>query len=121
MEKFQSLADYLGVEGAPSGGQPAKPVTHLEDIAGDAKAFCDAVLNSFEFRQYIVHGLILGSIPAAVMIRVMDMAGWQKPPERHEVTGRDGQPIETITEVRRVIVRVPPQSEETSSDSYTTH
>lgn len=101
MQKVQSLAEYLGT--APVSTESAAP--RLEDIAGDAEAFCQAVLNSLEFRQYIVHGLTLGSIPAAVMIRVMDMAGWQKPPERVEHTGKDGKAIELVSEVRRVIVR----------------
>lgn len=101
MEKFQTLADYLGTAPVADG---AAPVQRLEDISGDAEKFCKAVLDSFEFRQYIVHGLTLGSIPAAVMLRIMDKAGWQKPPEQIEHTGKDGKPIE-ITEVRRVIVQ----------------
>ena len=91
----------------------------LEDIAGDAETFCKAVLNSYEFRQYIVHSLTLGSIPAAVMIRIMDTAGWQKPPDRVEHTGKDGQPIETVTEVRRIVIRVP--LDDAREQSYVTH
>lgn len=101
MEKVQTLAEYLGT----SQTLEAEPTPHLEDIAGDAEAFCKAVLNSLEFRRYIVNSLTLGSLPSAVMLRLMDMAGWQKPPERIEHTGKDGQPIETVTEVRRVVVR----------------
>lgn len=112
---MQSLAEFLGT--TPEA--PASETQQLEDIAGDAKTFCEAVLNSFEFRQYIVHGLTLGSLPPAILIRVMDMAGWQKPPERVEHTGRDGQPIETITEVRRVVVRVP--QDEQVEQPYVTH
>lgn len=118
MEKPQSLAEFLGT--APTGATDERlHETRLEDISGDAEKFCKAVLDSYEFRQYIIHGLTLGSIPAAVMIRVMDMAGWQKPPERIEHTGKDGQPIETITEVRRIVVR--PHVPEEEKSSYVTH
>jgi hypothetical protein len=119
MEKQpQSLAEYLGTA-PPSIEVPDGP--RLEDIANDAVTFCKAVLNSREFRQYIVNGLVLGSVPSAVMLRVMDMAGWQKPPERVEHTGKDGQPIETITEVRRVIVRAPSYEDVTSESKASVH
>lgn len=117
MEKPQSLADYLGTTPVVAEDVSAP---RLEDIAGDGKAFAQAVLNSFEFRQYIVNGLRLGELPAAVIVRMMDLAGWQKPPERIEHTGKDGNPIETITEVRRVIVRSP-VVDETDEPSYVTH
>ena len=95
----QTLADYLGVSSAQ-----AVLSARLEDIADDAETFCKAVLNSREFRSYIVNSLVLGSIPAAVMLRVMDMAGWQKPPDRVEHAGIDGSPIEVITRIVRVTV-----------------
>lgn len=116
MEKVQSLADFLGTTPTPI--EEATP--RLEDIAGDGKAFAQAVLNSREFRLYIINGLSLGELSAAVIVRMMDLAGWQKPPERIEHTGKDGNPIETITEVRRVIVRAPAQ-DETDEPSYVTH
>lgn len=103
---METLAHYLGVE-------PQQPVAEpfsLEDIT-DAKQFAEALLNSREFRSYIINSLALGSIPSAVLIRVMDLAGWTKPPERIEHTGKDGQPIETITEVRRIIVHTEQQHE----------
>jgi hypothetical protein len=69
--------------------------------------FAMAVLSSREFRQYIVDKLLDRSIPPAVLIRLMDYAPkWGKPPDRIEHTGKDGKPIETVTEVRRVVVRV---------------
>jgi hypothetical protein len=98
-EQPRSLAEYLGTSPAAREEGP-----RLEDIAGDAEAFCKAVLNSREFRSYIVNGLTLGALPAAIIIRIMDMAGWQKPPERVEHTGAGGAAI--VTEVRRVIVHV---------------
>jgi hypothetical protein len=119
MKKVQSLAEYLGT--AP----PSEPdVPRLEDIK-DPKAFAEAVLDSYEFRQYIVNGLRLGELPAAILIRVMDLAGWQKPPERVEHTGKDGEPIQTVTEVRRVVIRASEEEferfEPSEPPKHTTH
>ena len=96
---MESLAAFLGVSGAPAPADEPR----LEDIT-DSKAFALAVLSSREFRSYIVNSLVLGELPSAVICRLMDY-GWGKPPERVEHTGKDGRPIETITEVRRVIIR----------------
>jgi hypothetical protein len=115
VQKFQTLAEYLGTSQQPAD----EPQPRLEDIAGDAEAFCKAVLNSYEFRQYIVNGLVLGSVPAAVMLRVMDMAGWQKPPERVEHSGR----VDSVTEVRRVVIHkyIEAAEEDTQLVSRLTH
>lgn len=99
--KAPTLADFLGVSSEQTLDDRA---VQLEDIT-DAKQFAEAVLSSREFRSYIVSSLVLCQLPAAVITRLMDYA-WGKPTERIEHTGKDGQPIETITEVRRVIVRV---------------
>ncbi len=109
MEKLQTLADYLGTadEIAVYDGP------RLEDIT-DSKTFALAVLNSHEFRSYIVNSLVLGTIPPAILTRMMDYA-WGKAPERIEHTGKDGSPI--VTEVRRVIVRVPLSDDEEDSPS----
>lgn len=114
---MQTLADYLGT--SPASQEPAGQ--RLEDIT-DTKAFAEAVLNSFEFRQYIVHGLTLGSLPPAILNRIMDMAGWPGGAKRVEHSGPNGKPIEMITEVRRVVVRphVPVEDEEKPSP-YVTH
>lgn len=69
----------------------------------NAADFAKAILESLEFRQYVVLNLKNGKLPAAIVLRFMDYAeGWGKPPERIEHTGKDGDAI--ITEVRRVIV-----------------
>lgn len=49
-----------------------------------ASEFSEAVLNSPDFRRYIVSGLKLGELPAAVVCKLMDY-GWGKPVERLEV------------------------------------
>lgn len=78
----------------------------LIDIT-DCREFAKAVLESRDFRQYIVDGLKRRDIPATLVLRLMDYAdGWGKPPERVEHTGKDGRPIETVTEVRRVVIYV---------------
>ena len=84
----------------------------LVDIT-DCHEFAKAVLESRDFRQYIVDGLKRHTIPATLVLRLMDYAdGWGKPVERVEHTGKDGQPIETVTEVRRVVVQTPNSFEE---------
>ncbi len=98
MEKFQSLADFLGVE---PGNTPSEPRTDDLLNISDPTTFCQRVLNSREFRQYILNGITLGDIPPAVMCRIIDHA-WGKPVDHVEHTGK----VETITEVRRVVVHV---------------
>lgn len=100
---MQTLADFLGTNQDPP---PPDSRPRLEDIA-DSKAFALAVLDSREFRQYVVSGLTLGNLPgfATILGKLMDY-GWGKPVDRVEHTGRDGQPIETVTEIRRVVVHV---------------
>lgn len=96
----QSLAEALGLE-IPE--PPSEP--NLVDIT-DSKAFARAVVESKDFRSYIVSGLRLGDLPGftSILVRLIDHA-WGKAPEKVEVTGKDGQPIETVAEVRRVVVR----------------
>lgn len=103
---FKSLYDSLLEQGLvlpdalPVVSDPSETL-----VAMSGKAFSEAVLSSEEFRLYIVEGLQERNLPPAVLCRLMDH-GWGKPPERVEHTGKDGSPI-AITEVRRVIVRVP--------------
>jgi len=86
------------------------------------KDFALAVLNSREFRSYIVNGILDGKINSAIVTRLMDY-GWGKPPDKVEVTGKDGKPIETITQVRRVVVRatLDPSVEPAAPAKYDTH
>jgi len=80
---------------------PPLITTPISELTG--KEFSQAVLDSREFREYIINGIKMRDIPPAILCRVIDH-GWGKPPDRIEHTGKDGNPIETITEVRRVIV-----------------
>lgn len=72
----------------------------------DGRAFGLAVLNSVEFKRYILMGLSLGTLPGfAGILRFWLEHAVGKTPDRVELTGKNGGPIETVTEVRRVIVR----------------
>lgn len=116
MDKPQTLADLLDPPGAAASSALDQK---LEDIT-DSKTFALAVLESLGFRRYIINGLTLGDLPAAILCRLMDY-GWGKPPEHIEHTGKGGGAIETITEVRRVIVKVGMTQELTEEIQKTYH
>ena len=95
-----SLAEFLGLDAATR-----EPLDRLEDIE-DPKAFGMAVMNSVEFRRYILLGLQLGNLPGFTgILRFYLEHALGKPPDKLELTGKDGQPMESIVEVRRVVVR----------------
>lgn len=104
---MESLATFLGVQlpdpaAAPPADGPA--FEELVDVS-DPQKFCQGIVASREFRQYILTGILLGGkdgLPPAVMCRIIDHA-WGKPVERVEHSGKDGAPI--VTEIRRIIVR----------------
>ena len=80
----------------------------LIDIT-DSREFAKAVLESRDFREYIVDGLKRHTIPATLVLRLMDYAdGWGRPPERVEHSGR----VEAVTEVRRVVIHVDAREKE---------
>jgi hypothetical protein len=111
-DKPQSLAEYLGMNDPP----PEPTGDRMEDIT-DPKAFGEAILFSREFRQYIMDGLRFGSTPGfAGILKFFLEHTLGKPPDKLELTGKDGQPIETVTEVRRVIVRVASQPHDLDQD-----
>ena len=98
---MKSLAEELGViDPRPEEKRPTDDFDALIDVT-EPKEFCARVVASREFRQYILSGIVLGDLPPAVMTRIIDHA-WGKPVDRVEHTGR----VETVTEVRRVIIRV---------------
>lgn len=76
--KYQSLAESLGLVPGVE-GKPLEPPEHLS-----AKDFCQAILYSRDFRQYLYNGILAGDLPAAIVIRLMDL-GWGKPVERVEM------------------------------------
>lgn len=56
-----------------------------------AKEFADLVLSSVDFRNYIVTGLKLGSLPAAVVTRLMDYSSWGVPTKKIEIEDKTPQ------------------------------
>jgi len=98
MAAFKSLYDSLLEQGliepdAPSAA-PAEP--HLVSLTG--KAFAEAVLQSKEFRLYIIEGLTERDLPPAVLCRLIDHA-WGKPVERvqvQEIPMLDGLSVEEL-------------------------
>lgn len=108
---MKSLAEHLGV---PDPRPEEKRGVDFEELANieDATKFCQKIVQTREWRQYIMNGVVLGDLPAAVATRIMDHA-WGKPPERIEHTGAGGNPI--VTEVRRIIVRA---NEQPSFDEH---
>ena len=78
-----------------------------------AQGFAKAVLESYEFRDYIIRNLVNGKLPGAIVIRLMDYAdGWGKPVETVKHIGET-----IVTEVRRVIVHPDSSSSMEPSDS----
>ncbi len=94
---YESLhvPDPRATEVAPSALDEALNLT--------GKEFCTAVLESIEFRRYIADGIRSQIIPSAILTRIMDH-GWGKPPDRVELTGKDGEPVKTVTRIVRVII-----------------
>ena len=102
MEQAKTLAEFLqATSPLPEPDVPRNEYEALADLSGED--FCKSVLATREFRQYILNGIVLGDIPPAILGRIMDHA-WGKPPDKLELTGKNGGAIETVTEVRRVIV-----------------
>lgn len=87
MDKLQSLAEYLGVvDPAPSSVASSFSSTTIDVLVDvtDPVKFCQKIVESREFRQYVVNGITLGDIAPAIMGRILDHA-WGKPVERVEV------------------------------------
>lgn len=102
----QTLGEFLGTQDPRSEEERSL----LDDYAAYAnlsgREFCQKVVESKEFRQYLMVGITLGTLAPAIALRIMDHA-WGKPPDRVELTGKDGKPIEQVTEVRRTVVPSP--------------
>ena len=93
MEKFQSLADFLGVQDpvtkeAPS--EPSRPNARLT-----AKAFCKQILESKDYRDSLVRRIVMDELPPAVEVLLYHYAHG-KPVERVEVKDTT-DPLEDFT------------------------
>jgi hypothetical protein len=102
---MKTLADSLGPElmkQIAASAPPLPPPEHdLSELTG--VQFCQALVDSREYRESIHRRLLLDELPPAVECRILDQA-WGRAPQRLEHAGPDGGPIQ-IAEVRRVIIR----------------
>jgi hypothetical protein len=95
----QSAAQLLGVQDPTDPTAPVSPAPKLT-----AKQFCRALLATPQYRESLLRRILMDDLPPAVECKLWEYA-YGKPVDRIEHTGKDGHPIETITEVRRVIIR----------------
>jgi hypothetical protein len=84
------------------------------------KEFATRVLQSKEYRASLYRRVVADELPAQIEALLYYYSAG-KPTERFEHSGKDGKPIETITEVRRVIVPVRAQLEDDDDVSETRH
>lgn len=106
MAKLKSLAEALGL---PEGESSYEVDPYVEPTS--AAEFARNILRSAAYRISILSRIADDKLPAAVEVLLHHYA-WGKPVERVEHTGKDGAPMETITEVRRTIVRVEAHDDE---------
>lgn len=109
MDRPRSLADVLGIPD-PSivdGPRELPASVNFDTLTG--KDFARAVLDSADFRRYIVAGLAAGDLAPAVLTRLMDH-GWGKPVEKFEVKDTtnplENQSIEQLKERAAFLMRV---------------
>ncbi len=115
----QSLGEFLGATNPlPDDGKERNEYKDLADLTG--ADFAKGVLESREFRQYIMDGIVLRDLAPGIITRLMDH-GWGKPPDKVELTGKDGQPLEAVTEVRWVVMQTPARSDATMELRQVTH
>ena len=71
MEKFQSLADFLGVQDP---AQPDRPVSQAPSPKMSAKAFFRDVLATREYRESLLRRVVMDALPSAVETMMWDRA-----------------------------------------------
>src|SRR5688572_28728761 len=77
MAKELSLADVLELEDPAE--HPRHNGTRIDEqklSRMTPKQFARGILQSPEFRTYIKNGIVAGDIPSAIVLRLMDVAGW---------------------------------------------
>lgn len=83
---MKCLAEYLGTPLEKQFSEPDAPADPRFTLTG--QAFAQAVLSSPEFRAYVVNNLVLGTLPAPVLTKLMDY-GWGAPETKVRVTVTD--------------------------------
>lgn len=117
---MKTLAEHLGViDPRPEDKQSGVDVDELLDIT-DPKKFCQRLVASREFKQFLVSGIVLGDIPPAVVTRIMDHA-WGKPLEQVEHTVKvplDGLSLDELKERVVMLQNVINQLETDRPETY---
>src|SRR5262245_3013308 len=102
---MESLADYLRLEDAAPTAPVEAPATDLFSGITTIKEFAERVLNSADYRASLLRRIQLDELPAQIEALLYYYA-CGKPTERIEHSGKDGGPLEVVTQVRRVVVAV---------------
>lgn len=92
MEKFQSLADFLGV---PDPQQPGRPAASAPSGKMTRKQFCKELLATKEYRESLLQRIVLGTLPPAVEVLLYHYADG-KPVDKIEVKDTT-EPLEEMT------------------------
>jgi hypothetical protein len=71
VEKFQSLADFLGVQDPAKPDLPAQPAPSPKVTA---KAFCKEILQTREYREALLRRIVMDELPPAVECMLWDRA-----------------------------------------------
>jgi hypothetical protein len=96
---YASLAEALGL--VDPAVIDAPPVEFPDDLT--AQQLCERMLRSVEWRVSVQQRMTLGTLPAALEVRLMEYA-WGKPTEHIEHTGKDGGPIHGIAKIEIVMI-----------------
>lgn len=118
---MQTLSDFLGLLPDPKPDPMVDQAQHESAPAATVsiEERARTILESPEYFASVMRRINLGILPPAIEARFYDYA-YGKPAERVEHTGKNGQPIETITRIERVIVPAP-TFEESDDVPVTTH
>jgi hypothetical protein len=112
----ETLAKFLNVPEPGPNETPPVMGSDPWDGAPTMREFAEKVLASKEYRASLYRRVLLDELPAQIEALLYYYAAG-KPTERVEHTGKDGKPIESVHEVRRIIVHQRPQLEELDEDT----
>jgi hypothetical protein len=113
---MESLYDTLLKDGLLPSAPDPQPA--FESLTG--KQFAELVVNSVEFRQYIVLGIKAGDLPQAVVCRIMDHA-WGQPTKHVELDDRRDFKGMTKSELQERIAMLMALAQDLPEDTNTVH
>lgn len=82
-----SLFDTLGLPPKEQASETRQSESAIPRKRLSARKFARALLESDEFKAYILNGIVLNDLPPVILCRLMDY-GWGKPVERIEVKNK---------------------------------